>query len=281
MPLYSRGDRRPTRFERALMGIRERLRRRTTQEVVVDDRQYRSVFVCDNATEAFRALCLWIKEEGTMLWLDGALEAGDRFLDIGANIGISTIAAAQRVGPTGRVVAVEPHKPNVLSLMRNATRNGLSDRIDVLSVPLSERQGIATFNYRDITASSTGSQLGSTRIATSKKQFAPVGSEICVTVSIDELIEAGAFQPPHLVKIDVDGIELRILEGMTRLLTGPDRPRSVQVELNIGEMDEIVAFLDGVGYRLDHRHLTMAGKRKQAAGRDLSLIPHNAVFVPA
>ena len=38
------------------------------------------------------------------------LRAGDTFLDIGANIGVYSLLAASRVGPSGRVVAFEPAK---------------------------------------------------------------------------------------------------------------------------------------------------------------------------
>ena len=83
------------------------------------------------------------------------------------------------------------------------------------------------------------------------------------------------------MKIDVDGIEIDILEGMRHLLMSDARPRSVQVELNLGEQELIVELMAECHYKLDHRHFTANGAKRRARGDDLSTIPHNAVFVPA
>ena len=85
--------------------------------------------------------------------------------------------------------------------------------------------------------------------------------------------------PPNLVKIDVDGLELGILAGMTTLLKSKERPRSIQVELNVGQEDAIIKFLTDFGYKLDHRHFTQHGKKLLSRGVDISPIAHNAVFV--
>ena len=41
------------------------------------------------------------------------LRPGDVFVDVGANIGLFTLIAASRVGPTGRVIAFEPSLGNI------------------------------------------------------------------------------------------------------------------------------------------------------------------------
>jgi FkbM family methyltransferase len=256
--------------------MRDRLR----SEVLVDDGPYSSFFVCDTPSLAWRALTLHVKEPGTMKWLDETLTPGSRFLDIGANIGLYTISAAHRVGPNGRVVAVEPHKPNVLMLFENIVRNGFADRIDVLSFPLTQMPTVAAFNYLALEPASSGSQFGRSE-EPGGKAFRPEISELCLATSVDRLIADGAIEPPHAIKIDVDGIELSILSGMTNLLRSDERPRSVQVELNVGEQDRIVDFMANCGYALCHRHLTGAGEQMRAAGRPLAEIAHNAVFAPA
>ena len=280
MVLRSSGNRELSRFERKKLKFKRRLRDHLVEEAIIEDNQYRSVFVCENSAEAYRAVSLWIKERGTMDWLDSNLKPGDHFLDIGANIGIYTISAAHRVGASGRVVSVEPHKANALSLMRNIERNGFTDRVDVLAFPVTDGPTVERFNYLSLIAASSGSQLGSTSLVESDKEFSPVGSELCIGTSIDDLIDAGSMRAPDLVKIDVDGIEIRILNGMDRLLRSGNRPRSVQVELNVGEQDEIVDFMSERGYVLRTRHHTKAGEEKQRKGSELSDIAHNAVFSP-
>lgn len=276
--MSERGGRELNGFEKIWFDAKAALRAALVSEVAIQDGPYRTVFLCENRTQAYRALSLWVKEAGTMEWIDKNVKAGERFLDIGANVGIYTLAAAHRVGPGGRVYAVEPHKPNAVSLMRNMLRNGLQDRVDVLTVALSDQRMIAAFNYKDLSPSSTGSQLGATHV--SGKAFKVAATEVVLGLSVDELLDIKAMAPPHHVKIDVDGIELPILRGMSRLLASPDRPLTVQVELNVGEHEAVESFMASQGYRLDHRHFTAIGKKQMAAGKDVSQIAHNAVFVP-
>jgi FkbM family methyltransferase len=274
-----RGGRELNGFEKLWFDAKAALRAGLVSEVAIQDGPYRTVYVCENRTQAYRALSLWVKEAGTMEWIDKNVKPGERFLDIGANVGIYTLAAAHRVGSSGRVYAVEPHKPNAVALMRNVLKNNLQDRVDVLTVALSDQRMIATFNYKDLWPSSTGSQLGATNV--SGKEFKVAASEVVLGLSVDELIEIKAMTAPHHVKIDVDGIELPILKGMSKLLASPDRPRAVQVELNVGEHEAVEQFMSANGYKLDHRHFTAIGKKQMAQGRDVSQIAHNAVFMPA
>jgi FkbM family methyltransferase len=273
-----RGGRELNGLEKLWFDAKAALRAALVSEVTIQDGPYRTIFICENRTQAYRALSLWVKEAGTMEWIDKHVKPGERFLDIGANVGIYTLAAAHRVGSAGRVYAVEPHKPNAVSLMRNVLKNGLQDRVDVLTLALSDQRMIATFNYKDLWPSSTGSQLGATNV--SGKEFKVAASELVFGLSVDELIETDAIAAPHHVKIDVDGIELPILRGMSKLLASAERPRTLQVELNVGEHDSVEAFMTSNGYRLDHRHFTAIGKKQMTEGRDVSQIAHNAVFIP-
>jgi transketolase len=279
--LQSNGDRGLTPFELRVLQYKEKIRNYLLTEVKVCDGQFQTVFICENDMQAARALSLWIKEAGTMEWLDKNLRQGDRFLDIGANVGIYSLAAAHRVGPTGKVFAAEPHKFNICSLLKNILRNNFQDRIKVLTVPLTSERCATEFNYSSIIPASTGSQLGSTkRDGRGGYEFIPVLTELTVGLSLDEVIDLKMIEAPDMIKIDVDGIELKILQGMKRLLVSDNRPRSIQVELNLGEQEDVVSFLEEYGYGLDHRHLTLQGKHYVDAGKSMSEIAHNAVFVP-
>jgi transketolase len=279
--LQSNGDRGLTPFELRVLQYKEKIRNYLLTEVKVCDGQFQTVFICENDMQAARALSLWIKEAGTMEWLDKNLRQGDRFLDIGANVGIYSLAAAHRVGPTGKVFAAEPHKFNICSLLKNILRNNFQDRIKVLTVPLTSERCATEFNYSSIIPASTGSQLGSTkRDGRGGYEFIPVLTELTVGLSLDEVIDLKMIEAPDMIKIDVDGIELKILQGMKRLLVSDNRPRSIQVELNLGEQEDVVSFLEEHGYGLDHRHLTLQGKHYFDAGKSMSEIAHNAVFVP-
>ena len=88
-----------------------------------------------------------------MAWLDGQLRPGDRFLDVGANVGIYAGGGAVGWARRGRVYAVRPNKPNAVALMQNVAANGFQDRIDIIAIPLTDAREIAAFNYTSLKAS--------------------------------------------------------------------------------------------------------------------------------
>jgi predicted O-methyltransferase YrrM len=125
-------------LEKTLLSIALAARRALQPKVRLNDNGHRSVFVCDTKTDAQRPMALWLKEEGTMRWIDREVRAGDIFMDIGANIGVYTLAAAHRSGDTGRVYAFEPHKVNAVTLMQNVVQSGVQDRVEIFTSPLAD-----------------------------------------------------------------------------------------------------------------------------------------------
>jgi FkbM family methyltransferase len=268
-------------LEKILLRAAGGLRRLLLLRVRLDENGHRSVYLCESKHDAERPMSLWVKEEGTMRWIDGEVRAGDIFMDIGANIGIYTLAAAHRVGKTGKVYAFEPHKMNGVTLLRNLAASGLADRVDFFACALSDASGVLPFNYASLASASSGSQLGHTRVAGASRDFKPVAREMLAAITVDELIAGGTIKAPNLVKIDVDGNEIKILQGMKKLLSGKDRPRALQVELNIGEQEEIASYLADCGYALAERHHTRPGERRLKSGIPLEKVAHNAIFRPA
>jgi FkbM family methyltransferase len=231
-------------------------------------------FRCPNAQTLRRAYTLFIKEPGTIAWLDEQLQPGDVFLDVGANMGVYTLYAAQRVGARGHVFAVEPHLRNAVALLDNVLANGLQERVSLLTVALCDAPGAARFDYREWRTGSSHSQLSLAGV-----EGKGIG-ELKIVQSIDALIEAETIRAPNLIKVDVDGIESLIVRGMARLLTGTQRPRSVQVECDPSNYQEIQRAMAQYGYCMRLRHATMSGAKHMAAGAQLTAIPHNAIFVP-
>ncbi len=164
-------------------------------------------------------------------------------------------------------------------LMENMAANGFSDRVSVLTLALAGNDGYDNFHYTSWQSGTALNQFGDARArSATAKEF--VGKELKFATTVDRLTAAGAMAPPNVVKIDVDGLEPDILAGMAGLLTGADRPRSLQVEIAGGQGDEIDRQLAELGYRRDHRHFTQAGKKRLKRGEDEATIAYNAVFVP-
>jgi FkbM family methyltransferase len=169
--------------------------------------------------------------------------------------------------------------PNFHSLLYNIALNNVAGIVSPISAALHDREGVFPFNYHNWVAGSSMSQLGGT-VDGEEVEFRPVIAELKVAVTLDRLVADGAVRPPDHVKIDVDGNELQVLRGMTKVLTGPHRPRSLQVEINARHRAELFAFLGDCGFEVYHRHYTQLGAKAVAAGKDPEEVAHNALFRP-
>jgi FkbM family methyltransferase len=166
----------------------------------------------------------------------------------------------------------------VMNLLRNVAENGLNDRVRVVSAALNDSTGFFPFDYRSAEPGSALSRLESEGAA--GEEFAPVFSELKYATSVDALLADGAIRPADLVKIDVDGNEPLVLRGMREHLSGAQRPRAVQVEIDPETREDVDELMREVGYEPAERHNTMAGQALIDAGRDPDDVVHNIVFRP-
>jgi len=168
------------------------------------------------------------------------------FIDVGANAGYFTLIAAQCVGDSGNVLAIEPN-PSVADQLRgNVERSNLSHVI-IEQTACSDSPSTMTLYIPD------ESKLGQASL--SKSNAGGVESLLVRSVTLDQLIRDHALDKVTFVKIDVEGAELMVLRGMTETL-GRLRPIIV-LELvpdllaNLGTTkDEVIAFLSSFSYSI-------------------------------
>jgi FkbM family methyltransferase len=133
-----------------------------------------------------------------------ALHPGAVAVDVGANLGYFTCLAAKAVGPRGVVHAVEPAPANVDALKRHIRMNKL-DNVVVHAVAAADVEAVRTLR---LTARTDHHGLyehpESPAIAEARVSTAP----------LDSLVEGAA----NLIKVDVEGAEVEVLEGMRGLL---------------------------------------------------------------
>ena len=159
-------------------------------------------------------------EAGTLSVLKNFLSKGDVFLDVGANIGFISLFVAKIVGELGSVYSVEPHPEIYKILTQNISLNHMRNILS-LNCALGNNIGEAKiYDGRDkirgsaslIPPSTNPSELG-------KKS----GHMVTIT-TVDKLIKTGAIGCPRIMKIDVEGMELKVLEGSRTLLSSPEAP---------------------------------------------------------
>jgi FkbM family methyltransferase len=163
--------------------------------------------------------------------IESSLRPGDRFWDIGANGGYHTLLAARRVGPAGHVLAVEAN-PDLAPLIESQLRLNNMTNCTVMSLAVSNREGVAGFA---VDANSLKSGLSDGKSTAESKVL-----EIRTT-TLDALLELDA--PPDLVKIDVEGAEVQVLEGGHRMMAAAGPPRllvSTHGQLTAARCEEIL-----------------------------------------
>jgi FkbM family methyltransferase len=141
---------------------------------------------------------------------------GRAFVDVGANIGTSTIPALMHHG-FGSAVCFEPEARNVLNLRANLLLNGLEDRARVFGVAVSDAVGTRQLMV-DPTAGGTAWIADDPGLAPwSLEARSPVPVP---TVTLDSYVEEGVIDPDRvgLLWIDAQAHEGHVLRGAGRLI---------------------------------------------------------------
>jgi FkbM family methyltransferase len=150
-------------------------------------------------------------EKQEQLFLSSVLNKGDYFIDIGANIGLFTLIAADIVGRSGRVIAFEPTPETYRRLLGNIELNKF-DNIDAYSIGLSNSPQKLKFNI-----SSNGYDAWN---SFANSVCSNLQEQIDVNVStLDLVLDKYEKSKIKLVKIDAEGWEKFILQGGTNFLS--------------------------------------------------------------
>ncbi len=172
-------------------------------------------FVAGHGRLLWRASTLFSEEPLIIEWLSSFTES-DIYLDIGANVG-SYVALAKKLHPNICVYAAELDFNNIYLMYKNLVINNLQDNVLILPFALAGSMRLSQIHYRDL---SQGDALQSMDKAspfdTMKTQKAHVFSHL--TYALDDLIRDYNLMQPSMIKVDVDGNELAVLEGSRKTL---------------------------------------------------------------
>jgi FkbM family methyltransferase len=167
----------------------------------------------------------------------------DVVIDGGANIGLFTVLAASRVGAGGHVIACEPSPATMTLLRTNVARNAFG-HVSLREVALAEAPGRLELEVFD-----PGSGYSS---------FAPAasgsGTRVEVEVTTLDAVAGEALERVKLVKLDVEGAELRALRGASELIARARPDFIVELEAEHLErqgasVEEVRALFADAGYQ--------------------------------
>ena len=162
------------------------------------------------------SFCVYVAgsfEPNEFAFLDRTLRHGMTFLDIGANHGLYSLFAAGRVGTPGRVVAFEPSSRERHILQRNLSLNRLSN-VTVLPVALADERAEAHLQIAPVLHGGHNTLGGFAH-----EGVAAVAAELVPVETLDEVADRLELDKVDVIKIDVEGAEVRVLKGAHRLLT--------------------------------------------------------------
>jgi FkbM family methyltransferase len=198
-------------------------------------------------------------EAGPVDRLREFVPSGSCVIDVGANVGFFSLRFAQWVGDAGKVIAIEPEQRNYDSLALALERKGFSHRVDALRAVASAVSGM------------TFLEINPVHPADHKLSRDGTGLPV-IAVTLDELVQDKGPLRPVLVKIDVQGGEMLVLEGAARMLeiAGP----ALFVELHEEGLHKfgtsvsaILDYLSGYGY--EAYWLMRSGAHKKASPAEI------------
>jgi FkbM family methyltransferase len=135
-------------------------------------------------------------------------EVGASVVDVGANIGAFTVFAACAVGPSGRVIAVEPYAAHVHAIARNLAANRGTGVVNVVHAAAWSARGRA--------------RLVGDSTAPSEWRVEPDSDGPISLATLDDLL-ADLPGRVGLLKVDIEGAEVEAFCGATQTLARTDR----------------------------------------------------------
>lgn len=146
--------------------------------------------------------------------LQSVLRPGSVFLDVGANVGVLSLLAAHRWCPQGTVLGFEASPQIFDHLAANAQANS-HRALDIIHAAVTSHSGDTLTFYNAPEA-----KFGMGSLA---NRFGTEGIAV-PTVALDDAVRAHGIDRVRAIKVDVQGFELGVFQGATRLLTQPSAP---------------------------------------------------------
>lgn len=164
-------------------------------------------------------------EQGFRSAMFACIRPGDCVWDVGANVGLYSELFAMAVGPAGKVISFEPSPACVGILEERLRERAAGASCEVIPVALSDEDGEAWLSVGSGDTAPDNHLAGPHDLAT-----------VRVRTMRGETVVAQGREPPAVIKIDVEGFEGEVLDGIGSALGRPGL-RAVCVEVHFGALN--------------------------------------------
>ena len=169
------------------------------------------------ATDMWTGYALELYGEAKQLeidFLESLISEGDVMMDIGANVGTITLPMAKKIGPKGYVLALEAHAMFFYTLCGNLSLNELT-HVQVFNRSAADKTGsMFYFPKFDFSKNDSFSDVRLAGLLNSKDEFGHIFDNPVTAIAVDDL----GIATPNLIKIDVNGMEPVVLNGMRKTI---------------------------------------------------------------
>lgn len=211
-------------------------------------------------------ICSDVREEAATAMMHKILKKGDIVYDIGANIGYYALMEAKAVGEKGKVYALEPVLSTVELLKKNIEVNNYLN-VEVHEIGIGDHDG-ETMMY-------TTDKCNWNSMYRNKKW--DVVNEIKVKIAtLDNFVKDKEY--PDLVRMDVEGYEAAVIEGMKEILEkGKPLRMFIEVHPHIMKKGELVKMLHTI--KKYNFEIELIAKRSEVINQKLDDILNDEKFL--
>lgn len=231
-------------------------------------------FNTENDLEEYRVKTLLTKEHETIVWIND-FKIDEIFYDIGSNMGQYSLYSSVNVGNI--VYAFEPYIKNFNRILENIKINSLSEKVIPFYCGISNFSSIETLFIKDERSSSSGHQIG-VNVDEFGESFEAVEKSKVLVFSLDDIIKIFNLPAPSHIKIDVDGNEINIINGMSKTLANIQL-KSILVEINTeSENKSIIDFLLSFGFSMDNKYNKLEEHSRIRRNKSSNSVAENIIF---
>lgn len=181
----------------------------TEKQCTFEAAGYKGVFSARTPSE-FRVLESITYRESALPSLLKLVQPGDVVLDVGAHRGLYTVLLARAAGPQGKVISVEPDERSYDRLRSNLHMNTLDTRVSTFKLALGNETGSVDLCLMDEAMAAV--------VHDKNRQVQGIVQRVSV-IPGDDLIKANGLPYPNIIKIDVEGFEYAVLQGLAETLS--------------------------------------------------------------
>ena len=213
-----------------------------------------------NEHTLWRAKTMFSKEPITIKWIR-SFKKNSIFFDVGANVGIYSIFAG--IINSSKVYSFEPESNNYQVLMQNIIINNLSEYVIPFQIGISDKTELTNLNLNNFAAGLSHHTVGEN--ALDHSSLKPIPSKYkqgVFSTTLDDLCSTWKFETPTYIKIDVDGIEYKIISKSINVLSS-QLLKSVLIEINENreEDKQIIKTMKSLKFQYDYSQVNEARRK--------------------